>query len=81
VLVELVFGSAAANAGLCNAKKAQPLLGKSYSPRLEEVALQLSGASVAALFGQGIVGTADYRTDRVDLWLDRKGKVVRIDCG
>jgi hypothetical protein len=80
VLVGL-FLSAAANAGACDAKKARSLAGKSYSPRVEAKALELSGASAATLVGQGFVGTADYRTDRVDLWLDRKGKIKAIDCG
>jgi hypothetical protein len=73
--------SPAANAGACDAKKARSLIGKSYSPRVEEKALELSGASTATLVGQGFVGTADYRTDRVDLWLDRKGNIEAITCG
>jgi len=81
VLAGLASSSAAANAGACDAKKAQALFGKSYSPRLEDKTLALSGASVTALWGHGLVGTADYRTDRVDLWLDRKGNVESISCG
>jgi Peptidase inhibitor I78 family len=80
-LAALLFSAAAASAGACDAKKVQALIGKSYSPRLEQMALELSGASAAALVGQGIAGTADYRTDRVDLFLDRKGNVVGISCG
>ncbi len=71
----------AASAGACDAKKAQSLVGKSYSPRLEAKALELSGASTATLVGLGFASTADYRTDRVDLWLDRKGNVESISCG
>jgi hypothetical protein len=81
VLAGLLSGAAAANAGACDAKRAQSLVGRSYSPRLEQETLALSGASTAAIFGQGLAGTADYRTDRVDLWLDRKGNVVGISCG
>jgi hypothetical protein len=73
--------SPVANAGACDAKKAQSLVGKSYSPRVEEKARELSGASAVTPLGQGFVGTADYRTDRVDLWLDRKGNIEAIDCG
>ncbi len=73
--------SPAAKAGACDAKRAQSLVGKSYSPGLEEKALALSGASMAAHLGQGMAGTADYRTDRVDLWLDRKGNVESVFCG
>ena len=73
--------SAAANAGACDATKARSLIGKPYSPRIEQKALELSGASVATLVGQGFVGTADYRTDRVDLWLDRDGAIKAVDCG
>ena len=72
---------AAANAGACEAKKARSLIGKSYSPRIEQKALELSGASTATLVGQGFVGTADFRTDRVDLWLDREANITAVDCG
>ena len=75
------LSSAAANAGACDATKARSLIGKSYSPRVEQEALELSGASTATLVGQGFVGTADYRTDRVDLWLDREGNIEAVDCG
>ena len=68
------MSSAAANAGACDAEKAQARLGKSFASP-EERASTLSGASIAALFGQGFVGAADYRADSVDLWLDRKGNV------
>jgi Peptidase inhibitor I78 family len=80
-LAGLLFSAAVANAGACDAKMAQSLIGKSYSPRLEEKALALSGASRAALLGQGLAGTADFRTDRVNLWLDRKGNVESVFCG
>jgi len=80
-LAGLLLSPAAACAGACDAKGAQSLVGKSYSPRLEQKALELSGASTAGLLGQGFAGTADYRTDRLDLFLDRKGNVVGISCG
>jgi hypothetical protein len=80
-LAALILAGAPAHAGACDATKARSLLGKSYSPRLEAKALALSGASVATLIGLGFAGTADYRTDRVDLWLDHKGDVVSISCG
>jgi Peptidase inhibitor I78 family len=75
------LSSAAANAGACDATKARSLIGKSYSPLIEQEALELSGASTATLVGRGFVGTADYRTDRVDLWLDREGNIKAVDCG
>jgi Peptidase inhibitor I78 family len=80
-LAGLLLSSAAASAGACDANKAQSLIGQSYSPRFEQKALALSGATTAALWGQGISGTADDRTDRVDFRLDRKGNVVSISCG
>jgi Peptidase inhibitor I78 family len=80
-LAGFLFSPAAANAGACDAKKAKSLIGKSDSPRLEQKALELSGASDVALVGQGISNTADYRTDRVDLFLDRKGNIAGISCG
>jgi Peptidase inhibitor I78 family len=73
--------SSAAHASACDANKAQSLIGQSYSPRFEQKALALSGATTAALWGQGISGTADDRTDRVDLQVDRKGNVTSIFCG
>jgi hypothetical protein len=80
-LAGLLMSVAAADAGACDAKKAQSLIGRSYSPRLEEKALALSGASTAAPVGLGFASTADYRTDRVDIWLDGKGDVKAFSCG
>jgi hypothetical protein len=77
----LLMSAAAADAGACEAKKAQSLVGRSYSPRLEERAFALSGASTATLVGLGFAGTADYRTDRLDIWLDSKGDVKAFSCG
>ncbi len=64
VVLAGLTSSSVANAGACDAKKAQALLGKFYSPRLEDRMVALSGASIAALWGRGFVGTADYRADR-----------------
>jgi hypothetical protein len=80
-LAGLLLSAAGANAGAGDAKKAQSLIGKSYSPRFEEEALAFAGASTATLVGLGFAGTADYRADRLDIWLDGKGNVKAFSCG
>lgn len=80
-LAASLLGPIGASAGACDAKRAHSLIGRSYSPWLEQKALALSGASTATLLGLGFADTADHRIDRVDLFLDGKGDVVGVSCG
>lgn len=65
----------------CDAAKAQSLLGRSESAATEAEAKRLSGAGIVRWIPEGGMVTMDYREDRLNLHLDRGGKIVRIACG
>ena len=67
--------------GLCDAARAQKLLGRTRSPRLGEAAKRLTGADTLRWIAPGAMVTMDYRENRVNLRLDPANKVVRITCG
>lgn len=65
----------------CDAGKVRTLVGRRRSPGLERVALQRSGAGIARWIPPGTMVTMDYRPDRLDIHLDRRNRIVRINCG
>lgn len=66
---------------LCNAAKAQPLVGKARSAKLGADALRLSGAGTLRWLRPGDIVTMEYREDRLNIELDAKGLVKAIRCG
>jgi hypothetical protein len=89
VLVLLLAGSGCAGradvlpgpGGLCDAAKARPLIGKSRAPAVESQALKLSGARRVRWIPEGAAVTMDFSPDRLNLYLDRKGRIARVRCG
>ncbi len=71
----------AQGSGRCDAAKAQKLVGRTKSAKLGAQALRLSGADTLRWIAPGTMVTMDYREDRLNLRLDRAGKVVRVNCG
>jgi hypothetical protein len=67
--------------GSCDASKAQKLVGRARSAKLGAEALRLSGATALRWIPPGAMVTMDYREDRVNLRLDARDKVVKVDCG
>jgi uncharacterized protein involved in type VI secretion and phage assembly len=67
--------------GRCDAAKAGRLIGRERSEALRAEALRLSGASTLRWIAPATMVTMDYREDRLNLRLDRAGKVVKADCG
>jgi hypothetical protein len=67
--------------GKCDASKAQKLLGRTRSARLDAEARRLSGATALRWIAPGAMVTMDYRENRINLRLDSKNKVVKVDCG
>ena len=66
---------------LCNAAKAQPLVGQARSATLGTEALRLSGAGALRWLRPGEIVTMEYREDRLNIELDAKGRVKAIRCG
>jgi Peptidase inhibitor I78 family len=68
-------------AGHCDATKAQGLIGEPRSEAVGDEARRLSGAGALRWLPQGSIVTMEYRADRLNLHLDRDGRIVRIACG
>ena len=66
---------------LCNAAKAQPLVGRARSAKLGAEALRLSGAGTLRWLRPGDIVTMEYREDRLNIELDGKGRVKAVRCG
>ena len=67
--------------GKCEASRAQKLLGRTRSAKLGAEALRLSGATALRWIAPGTMVTMDYRENRINLRVDPKNKLVRVDCG
>ena len=66
---------------ICNAAKAQPLVGRARSAKLGAEALRLSGAGTLRWLRPGDIVTMEYREDRLNIELDAKGRVKAVRCG
>jgi hypothetical protein len=66
---------------VCNAAKAKKLIGRKRSPGAEAEALRLTGAGSVRWIPMGAMVTMDYRPDRLNLRLDRKGRIRSANCG
>ncbi len=67
--------------GKCDASRAQKLLGRVRSAKLAAEARRLSGATALRWIAPGAMVTMDFRESRINLRLDPRNKVVKIDCG
>lgn len=80
------FGGAQASAhgdrsDICDAARAQSLLGQWASTALGSEAVRLSGAGKLRWIAQGAIITMDYSETRLNIQLDGQNKVVKISCG
>jgi hypothetical protein len=65
----------------CDAGKASVLRGTMFSSRLLDRARLLSGAATARQLRKGMASTMEFRSDRINVEIDQKGRVTRIFCG
>ena len=78
----LALGGSGAWADGCQAKPAQPLLGKPYTAALRQKAQAASHASLVLALRRGDATTAEFRSDRLDIIIDPKTKaVIGLWCG
>jgi hypothetical protein len=56
-------------------------IGKSFSPELADEARHDSGAASVRPMGPSIPSSADSRSDRLNVLLDKTGTVVGFRCG
>jgi hypothetical protein len=66
---------------VCNAARAQPLVGRGATGEVGAEALRLSGARNIRWIAPGTAVTMDYREDRLNIELDGRNRVTRIRCG
>jgi hypothetical protein len=67
--------------GLCDASRAQSLVGRQATSELGAEALRLSGAGTIRWVPPGGMVTMDYREDRLNIELDAQNRVTRVRCG
>jgi hypothetical protein len=65
----------------CNAEPVQNLVGQVYTPELGEQARVTAGARVERALRPGQIVTMEFRTDRLSLTLDEKGRISAVNCG
>jgi hypothetical protein len=68
-------------AGKCDASNAQGLIGKARSQKLGADALRRTGARTLRWITPGTMVTMDFREDRLNLHLDARGRVTKVNCG
>ena len=68
-------------AGACNAAPVQDLVGRAATQELGADAVRRSGARALRWIGPNDAVTMDYRTDRLNIDLDGRGRVKALRCG
>ncbi|MCU7241126.1 I78 family peptidase inhibitor [Pseudomonas peradeniyensis] len=71
----------AGNDGRCEASGADFTIGKLASPELLEQAKKASGSGMARILKPHDMITLEYRSERLNLNVDDKGVVTRVNCG
>ena len=74
-------GVPAQGGGACDAAPARKLIGRARSQAAGAEAKRLSHAAILRWIPEGGIVTMDYREDRLNLHLDARKKIVRINCG
>lgn len=69
------------NGGRCEASGADFTIGKQATPALLEQARKASGSQLARILKPHDVITLEYRSERLNLNVDDKGVVTRVNCG
>jgi hypothetical protein len=65
----------------CDAEKSRALLGKRYTDALRETAQKLTGAASVIVVRPGSAYSMEYRSDRLNIELDRGGQIKDLRCG
>ena len=65
----------------CNADRVQALVGREAKPRVVQRAKQRSGARTVRVIRPGQPVTMDFRSDRLNLEVDRNNTIRSARCG
>ena len=65
----------------CDTARTKPLIGKARIAAVEAQARRSSQAALVRWIPEGAMVTMDFRADRLNLYLDRRGRIARVRCG
>lgn len=65
----------------CDAGRVQGLVGQVATQKLAAEAVRAAGARTMRWIEPGHAYTMDYRTDRLNLHLDARNVITKVDCG
>jgi hypothetical protein len=65
----------------CNAAKLQTMIGRARTQAMGPQAMRTAGARTLRWIEPGSAYTMDYRTDRLNIHVDARGRVTRVNCG
>ena len=65
----------------CDGSRAQMLIGRAASAELGAEALRLTGSRSLRWIRPGDIVTMEYREDRLNIHLDARNRVARLQCG
>ncbi|PKP92292.1 MAG: hypothetical protein CVT77_09275 [Alphaproteobacteria bacterium HGW-Alphaproteobacteria-16] len=65
----------------CNADRVQALVGREAKPQVVERAKQRSGARTVRVIRPGQAVTMDFRSDRLNLDVDKVNTITAVRCG
>lgn len=65
----------------CSADKLGGLVGKMRGTEVEAEARRLSGAKTLRWLAPDSMATMDFRVDRLNLYTDAQGNILRTSCG
>ncbi|WP_265529685.1 I78 family peptidase inhibitor [Sphingomicrobium marinum] len=67
--------------GSCSTEELDRFIGQKGTQELAAEMQSISGARIFRWAGHDMVVTADYRPDRLTVYLDEAGNIAKVDCG
>lgn len=67
--------------GKCDASAAQRLVGQSFRGGIGERARRATGSKAVRVIRPGQMATMDFREDRVNVSIDKRGRIESVRCG
>ena len=67
--------------GACTPEHAKALIGFRYGEGIADRVMSFTGARTIRVIHPGQIVTMDFRTDRVNVHVDARGRIVSVTCG
>ncbi|MES2095517.1 MAG: I78 family peptidase inhibitor [Pseudomonadota bacterium] len=67
--------------GQCHVGRVKGLIGRPATVATVDEARRKAGAGIARGIGPGMRVTMDYRSGRLNVWIDTNGRIERFSCG